>query len=456
VASWETLLSLERRRVSKSPDPNRTEGERDYDRILFSTPVRRLADKTQVFPLERHDSVRTRLTHSLEVSNLCRSVGTALVARGLFPAASAPDRNVPAILAAVGLAHDLGNPPFGHQGEEAIRRWFAANPTALAGLSGGQDLDFLAFEGNAQSLRLVTRLQLISDSYGLNLTYGTLGALMKYSVPSSKANKKSPKAAHRKPGYFLSEREIVEEVLAKVGLEPGTRHPFAYIVEACDDLAYSVMDVEDGVKKGLVSFPDVLDDLESSGSGDPIMARVLEKTKKKYSEFRGEHLSSGERSDITMQKFRVYAIQEMVHAVIGAFQLHQEEILNNRFDGGLLEHSEAGPLHSALDSFNRARIYKHRTVLEVELIGHRTIDDVMGFLWGAIVAQRGEQRPPFESYVYSRISENYRRVFRQAETTLPELYRELQLLSDMIAGTTDRWLLGFHQDLVRESRGALS
>jgi len=182
--------------------------------------VRRLADKTQVFPLERNDSVRTRLTHSYEVSNLARSLGVTLafddkiVANGVLQ----PERNLPAILAAIGLAHDLGNPPFGHQGEQAIQAWFADNPHVLkdSELNEAMKQDFIKFEGNAQTLRLLTRLQLINNDYGLNLTYSTLAALMKYPTASDKINKDD--VARKKYGYFQSEKGIVEDIWKKTGL----------------------------------------------------------------------------------------------------------------------------------------------------------------------------------------------------------------------------------------------
>ena len=174
----------------------RTGIERDYDRILFATPTRRLADKTQVFPLDANDSVRTRLTHSHEVSNLGRSIGTSLACEyGIAgnAASSKPQRNLPSLLAATGLVHDLGNPPFGHQGEIAIQSWFSDNrDTVLQPLAGDSQMqcDFLNFEGNAQGFRLVTRLQLLNDDFGLDLTYATLAAMMKYPTCSNQTDKR--------------------------------------------------------------------------------------------------------------------------------------------------------------------------------------------------------------------------------------------------------------------------
>jgi dGTPase len=219
--SWVKLLSETRMPAEEDgeapADPtwlvhSRTEAERDFDRILFATPTRRLGDKTQVFPLDKNESVRTRLTHSHEVSNLARSIGTHIVhselyhrivadvVDGKFADKARLKRSLPATLAAVGLAHDLGNPPFGHQGEEAIRTWIRRNEQQIfTPASGGepyengaemvqadlrsftpaQKQDFLQFEGDAQTLRTVSRLQVVKDARGLNLTFGTLAALMK-------------------------------------------------------------------------------------------------------------------------------------------------------------------------------------------------------------------------------------------------------------------------------------
>jgi dGTPase len=171
---WAKLLSDERRKGKRSgPKEFRTEHERDHDRVLFCTPVRRLADKTQVFPLERNDSVRNRLTHSHEVSNLCRSMGTWLAFSDAdFSKNPALARSIPSVLSAAGLAHDLGNPPFGHRGETAIQDWFRRRKDLLQKgrgkeLSGAQRQDFLKFEGNAQTFRILTRLQLLNDDIGL-------------------------------------------------------------------------------------------------------------------------------------------------------------------------------------------------------------------------------------------------------------------------------------------------
>ncbi len=465
MLSWERLLNSERRKPktdksqkteeSKSTDA-RTEIERDYDRILFSTPIRRLADKTQVFPLERNDSVRTRLTHSYEVSNLARSLGVTLafddkiVANGVLQ----PERNLPAILAAIGLAHDLGNPPFGHQGEHAIQTWFKDNPDVLEDdqLTEAMKQDFIKFEGNAQTLRLLTRLQLINDDYGLNLTYSTLAALMKYPTASDRIDKDN--VAKKKYGYFQSEKEIVEEVWKKTGLSEGVRHPLAYVMEACDDIAYTVLDAEDSVKKGLVSFSDLMSYLKHHGNGDDVVEEVVTLACERHKNYRDETgLSPAELNDISMQRFRVDAIGAMIRDVRDTYKNQEDNIMAGDLKSDLLAVSRSSELCELLRTFDKNHAYIHRSVLEVELTGYNTIRGLMDFLWEAIHRRKepeslGSRRlTPFAAYAYNRISENYRRIFENDSNSLPVRYKELQLLTDMVSGMTDSFALSLYDEL---------
>lgn len=462
LAEWRKRLNPIRRKDKEKPDkqPNqkpgeeRTEIERDYDRILFSTPVRRLADKTQVFPLERNDSVRNRLTHSYEVSNLARSIGTAIAFSGKMKDLDTLNiqRDIPAMLAAIGIAHDIGNPPFGHQGEAAIRSWFEQNPKVLecCAFNKAMKNDFLLFEGNAQTLRLLTRLQLLNDDYGLNVTYGTLAALMKYTVPSDQIDKST--VASKKYGYFQSEAKIVEEIWQETGLSQGHRHPLTYIMEACDDIAYSVLDAEDAVKKGLVSFSDLIAFLKHDGKGDAIITQVCKLACKKHLEYRKETLSPGELNDISMQMFRVYAISAMVRETIQAFLEKKQALLLGTYSSGLLKNTAAEKLLKLLKKFDRMHAYRHRTVLEIELTGYNVIIGLMDYLWSGIHKRKDANDPasdrtsPFAAYIYSRISENYRRVFEK-QSELPMRYRELQLLTDMISGMTDSYAITLLDEL---------
>lgn len=473
---WPKLLSSVRRKDLAGPREEaiklgaagtRTEIERDYDRILFSAPIRRLADKTQVFPLDKNDSVRNRLTHSHEVSNLARSIGVALVHGSTgVPTDERSRRDLPSMLAAVGLAHDIGNPPFGHQGEYAISSWFRKNENETLNFSDAvtngeiteedairMKADYLNFEGNAQALRILTKLQILNDNFGLNVSCGTLGALMKYPVTSDKVDKS--RVATKKFGCFHSERECCQEIWNETGLSEGVRHPLAYIMEACDDIAYSVLDAEDAVKKGLVSFVDVLNFLEAHYQEDPIVNKLLNKAKEHHEKHRKHDLSPAELNDISMQMFRVLTIGEMVGAVTSTFANNYEAIMTGTFEGDLIGSSDVKGLCKGLKTCSFKHAFRHKSVLEVELKGHNIIHSLMDMMWPAI-EMRGDpfesdgfvdEAGVFEKYVYNRISESYRRVFEDRGNTLPLNYKRCQLLADMVAGMTDSYAVDLEGEL---------
>lgn len=454
----------------------RKAAERDHDRILFSTPFRRMGDKTQVFPLESIESIRTRLTHSYEVANLARSLGTEIAVTLEDRLPDDALRTLPAVLAAVGLAHDIGNPPFGHQGENAIRSWFKRNSEVLFSAPTKEGLeeeiiddvnrlteqhknDFLKFEGNAQTLRVLTKLQVIGDDLGLNLTMGTLASLMKY-VSASDATEKS-KQARKKVGFFVSEHVLVRRIREGVGLEGDSRHPLALVMEACDDIAYSVLDAEDSIKKGLVSFNDLVAWLKNNNTPeeDDVTRYICKIAEWEHGALLSQGLHPSELNDVATQKFRVHAIHVMVSAVAEAFRFHYESIMSGEFDGELLKSSKASSLCNSLKKFDRENAFSHRTVLEIELNGYNIINKLMDFLWMGISERESymkvasDRTSPFASYVYSRISRNYRRVFEGAVTcyhpneNLPVRYREMQLLTDMVSGMTDRFCIDLCSDL---------
>lgn len=492
--SWSKLLSEKRLEGLESAEEaiarpswlfvSRTDHERDGDRILFAAPTRRLGDKTQVFPLEKLESVRTRLTHSHEVASLARSIGTHIVSTDLgrriaaeadaerAGAGALVARSVPAMLASVGLAHDLGNPPFGHQGEGAIREWVARNasrvfkapenaPDAVrrdvARLEADLQADFLRFEGNAQTLRTVARLQLTKDPRGLNLTFGTLAALLKYPVSASRVGPKDGPAAARKLGVFASERPLLELVHEHTGLVEGVRHPLTWLMEACDDIAYSVVDAEDAVKKQIASFHDLAAWLRGRQEtrSDEGALWALEQTEADVKDARAHGLSPAEVNDVAMQIFRSRAIHVMISAAIDAFETNYERIMTGTLEKPLVEASRATGLCDALKAFDKEHAYRNRRVLEIELNGFNVINGLMDMLWRGVTERNdyadvaSARTTPFARYAYGRISENYRRAFeggfgRQPGYGPPDLpirYRELQLLTDMISGMTDQFAI---------------
>ena len=442
-----------------------------------------MGDKTQVFPLESIESIRTRLTHSFEVANLARSLGRKIAwkLRDELP----PDaiRTIPATLASVGLAHDIGNPPFGHQGELAIRAWFKRNEAALFDLPNDAERsarmhddmraltqqhknDFLHFEGNAQTLRVLTKLQVIADNLGLNLTLGTLAAVMKYVVASDSINKS--KQSCKKVGFFASEQSLVKQVREKVGLEGDARHPLALVMEACDDIAYSVLDAEDAVKKGLVSLNDILATLEyrfkEAEGRDPVTEYLCKVARWELDSLRVQDLHPSELQDVATQKFRTLAIHLMVSAVAETFSKKYASIMSGEFEGELIQESVAGSLCKTLKDFDKENAYSHKSVLEIELNGFNVLNRLMDFLWMGISEREeyaklsSKRTSPFAAYVYSQISRNYRRVFEgnvtayHCDPDLPNRYKELQLLTDMVSGMTDQFCLDLYRDLKEHHR----
>jgi dGTPase len=260
---WDKLLSASRLGRGMTQKDVRTNFQRDFDRIVFSSAFRRLQDKTQVFPLAESDYVRTRLTHSIEVSCVGRSLGTLVgervMARG--EAAAHNPQKFGEIVAAACLAHDIGNPPFGHSGEKAIRTWFEkAGRSYLEGLTDQQCGDIQNFEGNAQGFRVITHLQNNIGAGGLQLTHAVLGAFSKYPRRSHVTGiGKSERVSEKKFGFVAADETWFDEVAQNVGLiqrHPGAwaRHPLAFLMEAADDICYRIVDLEDGYRLRRVTF----------------------------------------------------------------------------------------------------------------------------------------------------------------------------------------------------------
>ena len=451
--NWQKLLNECRLRPTTSRDSHRSEFERDFDRVVYSTPLKRLQDKAQVFPLEPHDAVRTRLTHSLEVSSVARGLAARNIQWMLQEDKICPgmDRSIEAIAATCGLIHDLGNPPFGHAGEEAIRAWFQRperQQQLRASLANEQQVqDFMKFEGNAQSLRLVTKLQILADYNGLNLTFGTLSALCKYLASSDRAKKDDSDNALKKPGYFASEADIVDKIRHATGTGDA-RHPICFLVEAADDIAYLAADVEDAVKKKLLSWQEVESRLwdESSESVQAAFAsyyRILNTNQP------GIVLDD----DMRASAFRTAAIYEMVKAASKVFREQYDEIMEGEFPGTLLWNSAASELAKRLQKIAIEDIYPTRSTLALELMGRHVIGDLMDVFWeGAetIPLNRGPDTSGFAGKAAALFSPNYVQVFRHSvytKQTLPVEYHRFQLMTDYICGMTDSFAKRLHADL---------
>lgn len=451
---WEALLNDGRRRKTRSPVDRRSEFERDFDRAVFSTPVKRLQDKAQVFPLEPHDAIRTRLTHSLEVSSVARGLARRS-AKWLLDKkeiSEGEDRFIEAIAATCGLIHDLGNPPFGHAGEGAIRDWFnQRDQQKLRDSLGNKEQliqDFLKFEGNAQTLRLVAKLQVLADYSGLNLTFGTLSALLKYVASSDEANKKSRDHAYKKPGYFTSEADLVQQIRDRTGTGKA-RHPICLLVEAADDIVYLAADVEDAVKKNVLSWRKLRDRLETV---DANSVRTALKDQDKI--LRADSSDSPPvPEDIKASAFRSAAIRIMVESAFEVFKEQYDEIIRGQYRGDLLEDSDAGELAMCLRDIGIEYVYPTRSTLTLELMGRKVIGDLMDVFWeGAeeLPMKGSPNTSDFAGKIGALFSENYLRVFQHFAANsegLPETYHRFQLVTDYICGMTDSFAKRLHADL---------
>lgn len=481
---WAKLLSIKRvgelMGKEKSKDDSRTPFERDYGRAVFSTPVRRLQDKTQVFPLEEHDAVRTRLTHSLEVSsvarNLGRQVGIWLQGKGLIGTDQIHD--IETIAATCGLIHDLGNPPFGHSGETAIQSWFESKlsaeqiPAKSGKARGNSGLfeglgtpdkkgryesqyasDFLKWEGNAQTLRLISRLQVLADEYGINLTCATFSAAMKYVSRSNDLAEKDGPHEKSKPGFFASENETVKSVQKETGTV-GIRHPITYLVEASDDIVYATGDLEDGVRKGILHWEFLKRELKTRSGGSQLVERVIGDAEKKVGfDRKRPHLLNEE----VTQAFRTFSIGEMKDAAFAQFCRSYKDVRDGRYHGEIVrdEDCEAATFVQACTGIGVDYVYPSPPTLKLELMGRRVIHDLMNLFWeGARVCGAGdapkECKKGFAGKAFKLISSNYKNVFLSTlkKGKLPERYCRLQLVTDQIAGMTDSFAMRLHKLLM--------
>lgn len=462
MMSWDTLLCADRPRPSTSTGDHREQFERDYDRAVFSSPVKRLQDKAQVFPLEPHDSVRTRLTHSLEVSSIARGL-VQKVCKDFLKAKlkDGQDRQIEAIAATCGLIHDLGNPPFGHSGEDAIREWFDVTlkkEKLRELLQNREELvqDFLQFEGNAQTLRIVAKLQVLADFHGLNLTFGTLSALCKYTASSVEIGAGGDHAK-AKPGYFTSEAGVIAEIRNKTGTGDA-RNPITFLVEAADDIVYSVADIEDGVKKGILTWDDLEGELLYSPRLDEKQKRAVRDTVRLVLTGKKRILAPSEApddlpDDIQAAAFRTAAVGVLIGTAAAAFRQNYDAIMSGQFKGELVSAGPTAAFMELLKGIGRSRIYGTVSNLKLELLGRRVIQDLMTLFWeGASVLPPDCAIKPkkFTGKLQALLSDAYRKVFQhfvQEQTELPIAYHRLQLVTDYVCGMTDSFAKRLHAEL---------
>lgn len=377
---WEQLLSLKRqgdtsKRLRREQDDTRLGFEVDYDRIIFSSAFRSLQDKTQVIPLSKTDFVHTRLTHSLEVSvvgrSLGRLVGKKIIEKHPYLAEvhGYHMNDFGAIVAAAALAHDIGNPPFGHSGEKAIGEYFKIGKGRQYRdkLTDKEWQDLVDFEGNANGFNLLTATRPGIEG-GLRLSYATLGAFMKYPKESL-PKKPTPNIADKKYGFFQCDREFFKDVAADMGMIPNKtgndtgfeRHPLAYLVEAADDICYTIIDFEDGINLGLISEDYALE----------YLIKLVKNSVQK------EKYNTLATKEDRLGYLRALAIGTLINDAVDTFLENEEAILAGQYPYALTDRGNYTAQMGDIINISIKNIYQSREVVEKEVMGYRIINTLL-------------------------------------------------------------------------------
>ena len=436
--NWQQLISNKRlgqehRHAERHDD--RSEFKRDYDRLIYSAPFRRLQNKTQVFPLPGSVFVHNRLTHSLEVSSLGQSLGNDVCTRlkQKHPElANTLFEEIDTIVSAACLAHDMGNPPFGHSGEKAIQTFFTEGEGKLLKSAVSSQFwdDITHFEGNANAFRLLTHRFFGRRQGGFVMTYSMLASIVKYPFSSSLAGR------HGKFGFFQTEAEDYRKIADELGLicksKPGeplkyARHPLVYLVEAADDICYEIMDIEDAHKLKILSFEETTRLL--LGFFDEDMRREITER------IREEGVTDNNEQIVYM---RASVIGKLENECVRTFVEHEEEILNGTFNGSIIDH--IAPLqreaYRRCTEISYQKIYHSKPVLDIELSGYKIMETLMSvFVEAAVNPKR----------FYSQ--QLIRRVSSQYDIHSDDVETRIMAVIDYISGMTDVYALDIYQKI---------
>lgn len=434
--NWKQLLSSKRFGLEHYHDPNkhdRTEFQRDYDRLIFSPTFRRLQNKTQVFPLPGKIFVHNRLTHSLEVSSVGRSLGE-IVSRYLvekYGESQGPFIAELGSIVPVGcLAHDLGNPPFGHSGEKAISSYFSEGPglplKEKCGLSDAEWQDIVNFEGNANALRLLTHQFHGHRPGGFVLTYTSLASIVKYPYESSYISK----LGKAKFGFFQSEKGGYRRIASELGiteLEPDryARHPLVFLVEAADDICYEIMDMEDAHKLKILSTEQTVE----------LMLGFFDEEKKQR---RREHMASIQDVNEQIAYLRSSVVGELVRECTRVFCENEEAILNGTFQDSLIKHVSER-VYNAYQNCERIsvdKIYRSQAVVDVEISGYNIIYKLIDQLVNAVL----EPGKAYSKQLLLRVPQQY-------ETSAGPYYQRIMAVLDYVSSMTDIYALELYQQI---------
>lgn len=435
---WKQLISNKRfgqehKHAERHDD--RSEFKRDYDRLIFSSAFRRLQNKTQVFPLPGSIFVHNRLTHSLEVASVGMSIGNDISRRVIQKRPELKETLVEelgTIVSAACLAHDLGNPPFGHSGEKAIQTFFSEGPGQKIKSMVSSEFwdDITHFEGNANAFRILTHRFKGRRQGGFVMTYSMLASIVKYPFASCLAGN------HGKFGFFASEAESYRKIADELGIfcksAPGeplkyARHPLVYMVEAADDICYEIMDIEDSHKLKILSFAETEHLLLSFFDEDiqqKIRQRIID-----------EELSDENEKVVYM---RASVIGKLENECVAAFLAHEEEILAGTFEGSLIDHisERQKKAYKECEKISYSKIYQSKPVLDIELSGYKIMATLMEvFIEAAVNPSR----------FYSK--QLLRRVSSQYDIENESLEERIMAVIDYISGMTDIYALDIYQKI---------
>lgn len=463
---WKELLCPDRIRNYKGRPGSgdlRTEFEKDYHRIIGSASFRRLQDKTQVFPLDRSDFIRTRLTHSLEVSSFAKSLGQNIseeIIQNIGDKSFLPSykADVCDILQCAGLLHDIGNPPFGHFGETAIRDWFRKNLPRFTWkgrplsevLTARMQEDFYQFEGNTQALRLVTKLHYLVDEHGMNLTKGLLGTIIKYPVASTEINKKSGDIRTEKMGYFYADREIFREIQESTGTY-GKRHPLAFLLEAADDIAYKTADIEDAFKKGCITYEQLVRELKDYrlNEQDDVYRKMTELLEYRYRRAIEKGMDHPQANAV--QNWAVQVQGKMIRSATDGFVRNYEELMAGEYKKDLFADIPGTLLMDALGDIAYRYAFISPTILKLEIGADAIFDFLLNRLVDAAVHYDSEEpMTAVQEKLMSIISDNYKAIYHiyaDGKDEVEKLYLRLLLVTDEVCGMTDSYAKELYQEL---------
>ena len=435
---WKQLISNKRfgqehKHAERHDD--RSEFKRDYDRLIFSSAFRRLQNKTQVFPLPGSIFVHNRLTHSLEVASVGMSIGNDISRRVIQKRPELKDtlvEEIGTIVSAACLAHDLGNPPFGHSGEKAIQTFFSEGPGQKIKSMVSSEFwdDITHFEGNANAFRILTHRFKGRRQGGFVMTYSMLASIVKYPFASCLAGN------HGKFGFFASETESYRKIADELGIfcksAPGeplkyARHPLVYMVEAADDICYEIMDIEDSHKLKILSFAETEHLLLSFFDEDiqqKIRQRIID-----------EELTDENEKVVYM---RASVIGKLENECVAAFLAHEEEILAGTFKGSLIDHisERQKKAYKECEKISYSKIYQSKPVLDIELSGYKIMATLMEvFIEAAVNPSRF-----YSKQLLSRVSSQY-------DIENESLEERIMAVIDYISGMTDIYALDIYQKI---------